>query len=93
MIRSVIASSWLGQSGVFKQLQSYPTNWRRLCLKLTDNSCTHPQYTGELTKWEFAIYKYSNGAYDPSEWFFPGAEYIDGTIEGAMKAGLVAYPV
>ena len=27
------------------------------------------------------------------EWMFPGNQYLDGTIEGAMKAGLEAYPV
>lgn len=30
--------------------------------------------------------------YDPNEWFFPGSGYLDGTVEGAMKAGLEAYP-
>ncbi len=49
-------------------------------------------YTGDFTNWEFAIFKYSSETYDPSEWFFPGSEHVDGTIEGAMKAGLTAYP-
>jgi hypothetical protein len=49
-------------------------------------------YTGDLTHWDFAIYKYSDGAYDPSEWLFPGAEEVDGTIAGALRAGLKAYP-
>lgn len=49
------------------------------------------KYTGDMDKWEFAIYKYSTGRYDPDECFFPGEEFIDGTIEGAMKAGLKAY--
>ena len=49
------------------------------------------KYTGDMNKWEFAIYKYSTGQYDPEECFFPGEELIDGTIEGAMKAGLRAY--
>ena len=49
-------------------------------------------YTGALDCWEFAIYKYSDERYDPDEWFFPGAEQVDGTIEGAMRAGMVAYP-
>lgn len=49
-------------------------------------------YTGDLAQWDFAIYKYSDGVYDPTEWFFPGAEDVDGTIEGAMRAGLKAYP-
>jgi hypothetical protein len=50
------------------------------------------QYTGALDGWEFAIYKYSDERYDPDEWFFPGAEQVDGTLEGAMRAGMAAYP-
>jgi hypothetical protein len=49
-------------------------------------------YTGDINKWDFAIFKYSNGSYDPEEWFFPGSEHLNGTIEGAMKAGRQAYP-
>ena len=45
-----------------------------------------------MEKWEFAIYKYSDERYDPDEWFFPGGGQVDGTIEGAMRAGLQAYP-
>ncbi len=50
------------------------------------------KYTGKMDNWEFAIFKYSDGRCDPEEWFFPGAGRVDGTIEGAMKAGLEAYP-
>jgi hypothetical protein len=50
------------------------------------------KYSGDLTKWEFAIFKYSDEVYDPEEWFFPGSQYVDGTIEGAMRAGREAYP-
>jgi len=50
-------------------------------------------YTGDMKDWDFAIFKWSREEYDPEEDFFPGAEYVDGTIEGAMKAGLKAYPV
>ncbi len=49
-------------------------------------------YTGEMDAWEFAIFKWSSERYDPDEWIFPGIVYVDGTIEGAMKAGLEAYP-
>jgi hypothetical protein len=49
------------------------------------------EYTGEMEKWEFAIFKYSSGTYDPDEWMFPGSGLVDGTIEGAMKAGLETY--
>ena len=50
-------------------------------------------YTGDIKNWDFAIFKWSREAYDPEEWLFPGVEHVDGTIEGAMKAGLEAYPV
>ena len=50
-------------------------------------------YTGKLDDWEFAIFKWSDERYDPDEWFFPGAEDVDGTLEGALQAGLKAYPV
>ncbi len=49
-------------------------------------------YTGSLDHWEFAIYKHSDERYDPDEWLFPGAEELDGTLEGAMRAGMAAYP-
>ncbi|MCP4542485.1 MAG: hypothetical protein GY832_35645 [Chloroflexi bacterium] len=51
------------------------------------------KYNGAMDNWDFAIYKYSDERYDPDEWMFPGGEHIDGTIEGAMRAGMGAYPV
>jgi len=51
------------------------------------------EYTGNMEEWEFAIFKWSSEKYDPDEWFFPGSDLADGTIEGAMEAGLEAYPV
>ena len=50
------------------------------------------EYTGCLDNWDFAIFKYSDERYDPEDWFFPGAGQVDGTVAGAMKAGLEAYP-
>jgi len=50
------------------------------------------KYTGKMDDWEFAIYKYSDERYDPDEWMFPGSGHVDGTVEGAMRAGLKAYP-
>ncbi len=50
-------------------------------------------WTGAMDKWDFAIYKYSDNRYDPEEWFFTGAEKVDGTITGAMEAGMAAYPM
>ena len=49
------------------------------------------EYNPPKRLWEFAIYKYSKGCYEPDEPFFPGEDLVDGTIEGAMKAGLQAY--
>jgi len=50
------------------------------------------EYTGDVDHWEFAIFRYSREFYDPDEWFFTGAGHVDGTVAGAMKAGLEAYP-
>jgi len=49
-------------------------------------------YTGKMNAWEFAIFKWSTEEYDANEWFFPGAGSVDGTVQGAMVAGLEAYP-
>ncbi len=50
-------------------------------------------FNGKMDNWDFAIFKWSNEMYDPHEWMFPGSGLVDGTIEGAMNAGLKAYPV
>ncbi len=49
------------------------------------------EYRGGKKGWSFAIYKYTTERYDPEEWMFPGSEFVDGTILGAMKAGMRAY--
>jgi hypothetical protein len=49
------------------------------------------KYTGDMNRWEVAIFKYSSECYSPSERWFPGAECVDGTVQGAMKAGMHAY--
>jgi len=49
------------------------------------------EYNGAGKPWGFAIYKYSDDRYDPNESWFPGSELADGTIEGALKAGMEAY--
>jgi hypothetical protein len=50
------------------------------------------KYAGSPNKWEFAIFKHSSDRYDPEEVVFPGAIFLDGTIEGAMRCGMEAYP-
>ncbi|TAK32178.1 MAG: hypothetical protein EPO21_15675 [Chloroflexota bacterium] len=49
-------------------------------------------YTGDPDHWDFAIFKYSDECYDPTEWFFTGAEFVDGTLPGALRAAMAAYP-
>jgi hypothetical protein len=49
-------------------------------------------WTGDIEKWSFDVYKYSREFYDPNEFMFPGREDLDGTIEGAMRAGFKLYP-
>ncbi len=75
----------------------YVTRYRGrfLYLDREEDGRTEPicrlEYTGDPADWLFAIYKYSDDRYDPEEWFFPGAEHIDGTIDGALRAGQAAY--
>jgi hypothetical protein len=57
-----------------------------------DNPMARLKFTGDFSKWDFAIYKYSTMQYDPDEYFFWGEEEVDGTIEGALKAAQKAYP-
>ena len=61
-------------------------------LKLNGEPRCRLQYNGNLNNLEFAIYKYSSSHYDPEEFFFPGSGYVDGTIQGALKASLEVYP-
>jgi hypothetical protein len=49
-------------------------------------------WTGDIEKWTFDVYKYSREFYDPNEYMFPGREDLNGTIEGAMRAGFKLYP-
>ena len=50
------------------------------------------EYAGKRYGWFFAIYKYSDDRYDPEDWFFPGHQFVDGTVAGALEAGMRAYP-
>ena len=66
-----------------------------LYLDRSDFGRVHPicrlKYSGDITNWTFAIYKYSSNNYSESEWLFPGGGLVDGTVEGAMSAGIEAY--
>lgn len=48
------------------------------------------RFTGDPQKWEFSVYDYSTDDYTHRK-SFPGAEFADGTIEGALKAGVKAF--
>jgi len=49
------------------------------------------EYAGKKRGWYFAIYRYSDERYDEEDCFFYGSQLVDGTIKGALKAGMVAY--
>ncbi len=49
-------------------------------------------YDATTGAWEFAIFKSSDERYDPEEGLFPGSDFLEGTLEGALQAGLEAYP-
>ncbi len=57
-----------------------------------DGPIARLRYKGKFDDWDFAIFKWSIERYDPDEFFYPGSGYVDGTIEGALKAGNEAYP-
>jgi len=50
-------------------------------------------WNGKMYNWGFAIYRHSHNFYDPNEWMFSGAGHVNGTVEGALKAGTEAYPM
>jgi len=50
-------------------------------------------WSGKMDNWGFAIYRHSRNFYDPDERMFPGEEHVNGTIAGAMMAGIKAYPM
>ncbi len=49
------------------------------------------KYNGELNNWDFAVFKYSREFYDSEDWMFPGSSELNGTIEGALNAGMQLY--
>jgi len=49
------------------------------------------EFGGDMQSWSFAVFKYSSDKYDPDEFFFPGSGELDGTVEGALRAGLEIY--
>lgn len=49
-------------------------------------------YEGDPENMEFAIFKFRSGKYDPKDKEFPGSQYLDGTLEGALRALTAAHP-
>lgn len=83
--------------GKIKRSYSARFKGKYLYLDRTDRSEPLPicrlTWNGKMDNWDFAIYKYSSEKYDPEEWFFPGEEFVDGTVTGSMKAGMIAYEI
>jgi hypothetical protein len=57
-----------------------------------DGPIARLKYNGKIDNWDFAIFRWSNERYDPDEIYFPGSKNLNGSIEGALKAGHEAYP-
>ncbi|HOY33142.1 MAG TPA: hypothetical protein PKW80_14785 [Bacteroidales bacterium] len=57
-----------------------------------DSPIARLKFNGSMENWDFAIFKWSSERYDPDEFLFPGSQYVDGTIKGALNAGHEAYP-
>ncbi len=80
-----------------KVKSGYSARFKRKYLYLDRNDHIKPSpicrlaWNGKMDNWGFTIYKYSGNQYSSEEWFFPGADEIDGTVTGAMKAGMKAY--
>lgn len=51
------------------------------------------KYNGSMKDWDFEIFKWSSESYSDDLFMMPGGEFIDGTIEGALKAGDELYPL
>mgnify|MGYP001411245693 CR=1 FL=1 len=57
-----------------------------------DGPIARLRYNGKIDNWDFEIFKWSSERYDPDLFYFPGEQHLNGTIEGALKAGNEAYP-
>jgi hypothetical protein len=73
--------------GRFLYLEKVTTRYFRT----TTSKVGRLEYNGDMENWSFAVFKYSSETYDPDEFFFPGGDKLDGTIEGALRAGLEIY--
>jgi len=50
------------------------------------------EFTGDMNKWKFGIFKWSSETYTTDYGFIPGSEFVDGSIAGALQAAIIAYP-
>ena len=48
-------------------------------------------FTGDPNGWKFAVFQSRSKRYEPPSPDFPGAQLFDGTVEGALRAGVAAY--
>jgi hypothetical protein len=65
-----------------------PTFWG----KAVETKLGRLEWSSDIDKLDFAVFRYGREFYDPNEFMFPGSEDLDGTIEGAMRAGFKLYP-
>jgi len=49
------------------------------------------EFTGDMNRWDFSVYRSTSKRFHPPAQSFAGNAFLDGTVEGALKAGVVAY--
>jgi len=64
---------------------------RRLMKDGSNQNLGRLVYNGDTENMPFAIFRNRTGKYD-SKGDFSGAQYLDGTLEGAIRAILESYP-
>jgi len=85
-----------GMANIFKQMfaQKMGISIEKMAKqrgRVVETKLGRLKYNGQMGKWDFAVFKYSREFYDTEEFMFPGSFELDGTIEGALRAGLKLY--
>ncbi len=58
-----------------------------------DSQIARLRFNGSMKDWGYWAFLYSSESYSDDLFMMPGSEFLDGTIEGALKAGDKVYPV
>jgi len=76
---------------IMKKLKSNKIQIAQQNAPIIESKLGRLKYNNKMDNWSFAVYKYSRENYDENAFMFPGFNKLDGTIEGALRAGLELY--